>query len=145
MEYPKWDWAVFLTGLLQFGLGWVVIGWAWSIWWGVRMFQDAQSRKEREQSQQHHESISIENNGVVILPSQESLGVQENQENQRDLQSQENHENHENQENQENLENQENQENPTINTLDSSLDSNLPSSLQKQLDSPPNAEKDSNE
>lgn len=52
MEYRGWDWAVFITGLLQFGLGWIIIGWAWSIWWGVRMLQDAQQRKMREEGQQ---------------------------------------------------------------------------------------------
>lgn len=49
VEYPGWDWAVFITGILQFGLAWIIIGWAWSIWWGVRMLQDAQARKTREQ------------------------------------------------------------------------------------------------
>ena len=48
MEYPGWDWAVFLTGILQFGLAWIIIGWAWSIWWGVRILQDAQAREKRE-------------------------------------------------------------------------------------------------
>ena len=36
-------------GSIQFGLAWIIIGWAWSIWWGVRMFQDAQERKKREE------------------------------------------------------------------------------------------------
>lgn len=49
VEYQGWDWAVFITGILQFGLAWIIIGWAWSIWWGVRMFQDAQERKRKEE------------------------------------------------------------------------------------------------
>ena len=49
VEYHGWDWAVFITGILQFGLAWIIIGWAWSIWWGVRMFQDAQERKRKEE------------------------------------------------------------------------------------------------
>ena len=49
VEYEGWDWAVFITGIIQFGLAWIIIGWAWSIWWGVRMFQDAQERKKREE------------------------------------------------------------------------------------------------
>ena len=49
VEYEGWDWAVFITGIIQFGLAWIIIGWAWSIWWGVRMFQEAQERKKREE------------------------------------------------------------------------------------------------
>ena len=49
MEYHGWDWAVFITGIIQFGLAWIIIGWAWSIWWGVRMLQDAQERKRKEE------------------------------------------------------------------------------------------------
>lgn len=62
VEYPGWDWAVFITGILQFGLAWIIIGWAWSIWWGVRMLQDAQARKVREQQ------IA----SVVVPPSMDS-------------------------------------------------------------------------
>ena len=51
VEYRGWDWAVFVTGLIQFGLAWIIIGWAWSIWWGVRMYADAQERKRREEDQ----------------------------------------------------------------------------------------------
>ena len=47
VEYRKWDWAVFITGILQFGLAWIIIGWAWSIWWGIRMYTEAQQRKAR--------------------------------------------------------------------------------------------------
>ena len=49
VTYPHWDWAVFITGILQFGLAWIIIGWAWSIWWGVRMYQDSQTRKLQEE------------------------------------------------------------------------------------------------
>ena len=55
VEYHGWDWAVCITGILQFGLAWIIIGWAWSIWWGVRMYQDANNReKGGETLQQQH-------------------------------------------------------------------------------------------
>ena len=57
MEYHGWDWAVFITGILQFGLAWIIIGWAWSIWWGVRMFQDADARQKKQEALESQELV----------------------------------------------------------------------------------------
>lgn len=69
MEYQGWDWAVFITGILQFGLAWIIIGWAWSIWWGVRMFQDA--AKRQEQQQEALESQEMVHESTVSISSKE--------------------------------------------------------------------------
>ncbi len=57
VEYHGWDWAVFITGILQFGLAWIIIGWAWSIWWGVRMFQDADARQKKQEALESQELV----------------------------------------------------------------------------------------
>ena len=66
VTYPSWDWAVFITGILQFGLAWIIIGWAWSIWWGVRMYQDSQTRKIQETS---HPPSTLQNTSITSNPS----------------------------------------------------------------------------
>ena len=69
VEYHGWDWAVFITGILQFGLAWIIIGWAWSIWWGVRMFQDADAREKGvQEARQSYETL---NNDTVRISAEE--------------------------------------------------------------------------
>ena len=78
MEYHGWDWAVFITGILQFGLAWIIIGWAWSIWWGVRMFQDADARQKKQealesQEQVHDSTVHISAEEQQVPSSQSSV------------------------------------------------------------------------
>lgn len=73
---------MFITGILQFGLAWIIIGWGWSIWWGVRMFQDAQTRKDREESQR---MANVINAGIsvntITLDSQDPVSTSINTDN----------------------------------------------------------------
>ena len=78
VEYHGWDWAVFITGILQFGLAWIIIGWAWSIWWGVRMFQDADARQKKQealesQEQVHDSTVHISAEEQQVPSSQSSV------------------------------------------------------------------------
>lgn len=68
VTYPYWDWAVFITGILQFGLAWIIIGWAWSIWWGVRMYQDSQTRKKQEE--EYHPPSTNQNTSLSTNQSE---------------------------------------------------------------------------
>ena len=72
VEYHGWDWAVIITGILQFGLAWIIIGWAWSIWWGIRMFQDADAREKGvQEARQSHEPLD---NSTVRISAEEQQG-----------------------------------------------------------------------
>ena len=64
VEYRKWDWAVFITGILQFGLAWIIIGWAWSIWWGIRMYTEAQQRKARMEERTRRVEVVTRQNTI---------------------------------------------------------------------------------
>ena len=68
-----------ITGIVQFGLAWIIIGWAWSIWWGIRMYTDAQARKAREEERlrfaatQPQQTIEMTNSRVdSTVPVQQS-------------------------------------------------------------------------
>lgn len=41
-ESTKTDWSIILCGVLQFILGYLIVGWIWSIIWGVKIYSKSQ-------------------------------------------------------------------------------------------------------
>ena len=43
-EREKCDWKVFVTGVLQMITGVFILGWIWSIVWGVQIYQKSKPK-----------------------------------------------------------------------------------------------------
>lgn len=58
-ESTKTDWSVLLCGLLQFVLGYLIVGWIWSIIWGVKIYSKSQVKVRVVNTSNDENSIQV--------------------------------------------------------------------------------------
>ena len=58
------------TGALQFFMAFIIIGWIWSIWWGIALVQNCQDPSQNEKNEKFVQEVSHTEIKVEEVPKQ---------------------------------------------------------------------------